>query len=65
MATLTIRNLDDDVVLKLKARAESNNRIRPKARARLAGLGNDPQDVAVLGLEAPKLEVHDGSVVEP
>lgn len=43
MANLTIRNLDADVVLKLKARADSNNRsLEAELRDVLAQIADTP-----------------------
>ncbi len=43
MANLTIRNLDDEVVAKLKARADSNNRsLEAELRAILAQMADTP-----------------------
>lgn len=66
MANLTIRNVDDEVVAKLKARADSNNRsLEAEVRVILAQMAETPtpqqlreiaERIAAMTLDVPQTD---------
>lgn len=66
MANLTIRNVDDEVVTKLKARADSNNRsLEAEVREILAQMAETPtprqmreiaETIAAMTLDVPQTD---------